>query len=84
MDERFNFAQDLAREAGALAHLRFTQREALEVESKGLQDWVSEADREVEATIRARITAAFPQDGFLGEESGGAAAAEGEADLWKH
>ncbi len=79
MDERFTFAQDLARQAGALAHQRFSHREALTVESKGLQDWVSEADREVETMIRARIAAAFPQDGFLGEESGGAAAAEGEA-----
>ncbi len=77
MDARFAFAQDLAREAGALAHRHFTHRETLEVESKGLQDWVSEADREVEAMIRARIAAAFPQDGFLGEESGAAAAAEG-------
>ncbi len=83
MDRRFAFAQDLAREAGALAHRHFTHREALAVESKGLQDWVSEADREVEAMIRARIAAAFPQDGFLGEESGGAAPAEGEAGaMW--
>jgi len=83
MDQRFAFAQDLARQAGALAHRHFTHRDALEVESKGLQDWVSEADREVEAMIRARIAAAFPQDGFLGEESGGAAAAEGEAGaIW--
>ena len=33
--------------------------------------------------IRARVAAAFPQDGFLGEESGEAAAAEGEAGaIW--
>ncbi len=79
MDARFAFAQDLAREAGTLAQRHFTHREALEVESKGLQDWVSAADREVEAMIRTRIAAAFPRDGFLGEESGAAAAAEGEA-----
>ncbi|MDJ0942834.1 MAG: inositol monophosphatase [Kiloniellales bacterium] len=79
MEKRFAFAQDLAREAGALARRRFAGREALKIESKGLQDWVSEADREVEAMIRARIAAAFPQDGFLGEESGAAVAAEGEA-----
>ena len=79
MERRFAFAQDLAREAGALAHRRFAHREALEIESKGLQDWVSEADREVEAMIRARIAVAFPQDGFLGEESGAVASVEGEA-----
>ena len=83
MNERFSFAQALAREAGALAHRLFTERDALVVESKGPQDWVSRADREVEDLIRARIAEAFPQDGFLGEESGTAApAAGGEGTVW--
>ena len=83
MEERFSLAQALAREAGALAHRLFTDRDTLEIESKGPQDWVSRADREVEDLIRARIADAFPQDGFLGEESGAAApAAGGEGAVW--
>lgn len=79
MDSRFAFAQDLVQEAGALARHHFDHRGALKVERKGLQDEVSEADREVEAIIRERIATAFPQDGFLGEESGATAASNGNA-----
>ena len=48
------------------------QREALTVDHKGddLQDVVSVADKRVEAFVKQRIQSAFPQDGFLGEESG--------------
>ena len=38
---------------------------------KGPQDFLTETDGEVEAHIRKSIAAAFPDDGFLGEESGG-------------
>ena len=45
---------------------------ALQVENKGLQDFVTVADKRAEDTIRAALAAAFPEDGFMGEESGGA------------
>ena len=49
----------------------FNARETLAVETKASpQDVVSRADREVEAFIRARVSADFPGDGFLGEEGG--------------
>ena len=67
---RYAFAQNLAREAGALAHSYFKNREQLVVESKGTQDEVSIADRETEIFLRARILEAFPDDGILGEEGG--------------
>ena len=38
----------------------FRTRDALAIESKGLQDWVSEADRQVEREIRAALAADFP------------------------
>ena len=38
--------------------------------SKGPQDYVSEADRLVEKMIISHLKAFFPDDGFLGEESG--------------
>jgi myo-inositol-1(or 4)-monophosphatase len=72
LDARCAFAATLAREAGALA-LRYFHRDLdYAAESKGdLQDWVSVADRSVEALCRARLAEAFPGDMMLGEESGG-------------
>jgi myo-inositol-1(or 4)-monophosphatase len=69
---RLAVATPLIREAGDLAAGYFARRETLTRETKGPQDFVSVADREVEALIRARLAEAFPGDGFLGEESGGA------------
>ena len=73
LDVRARFAAQLAREAGALA-LRYFHRElAYTAESKGeQQDWVSIADRSVEAHCRAQLAAAFPSDTMYGEETGGA------------
>jgi myo-inositol-1(or 4)-monophosphatase len=67
---RYAFAHSLAREAGALAHNYFKNRDQLIVLSKGVQDEVSIADRETEIFLRAKILAAFPDDGILGEEGG--------------
>ncbi len=67
---RYQFARTLACSAGKLAHNYFKHREQLVVESKGTQDEVSNADRETELFLRARILEAFPDDGILGEEGG--------------
>lgn len=67
---RLDAAQSIAREAGALARRYYHDRTALQWHSKGVQDWVSEADQAVEELIRGRLAAAFPTDAFLGEESG--------------
>ena len=67
--ERYAFAQSLARRAGALANDYFRDRERLTVELKGPQDFVSHADRDVEALLRREIAAAYPGDAFLGEET---------------
>ncbi|MBK6337939.1 MAG: inositol monophosphatase [Betaproteobacteria bacterium] len=69
---RAAFAQELARTAGALATRYFRREIEFEAERKGPQDWVSAADRAVEAHIRAALARAFPGDAMLGEESGGA------------
>ena len=68
-DERYRAAQAVARQAGALAREHFDHRERLEVELKGPQDFVTRADRDVEALIRAELSRAFPDDRFLGEET---------------
>ncbi len=67
--ERYAFAQSLARLGGALADDYFRNRERLTVELKGPQDFVSRADRDVEALVRREIARVYPDDAFLGEET---------------
>jgi myo-inositol-1(or 4)-monophosphatase len=67
---RYGFAQGLIREAGDLAHSYFKQFETLTIKSKGLQDMASEADLNTELLIKERLQQSFPEDAFLGEETG--------------
>lgn len=67
---RYDAAVDVAREAGAVALGHFRRRGELTIESKGQQDLVSQADRETEAVIKERLAALFPDDAFVGEETG--------------
>lgn len=66
----FDFLTPLVHDAGALAMTHFGKLAQDTVMSKGPLDLVTEADRAVEATIIARLQAAFPRDGVLGEEGG--------------
>ena len=59
---------EACRKAGELALSYFNGTSKLLVEQKGPQDWVSEADKEVETFLRARIEASWPSDGIYGEE----------------
>ena len=61
-DERYAFAQSVARLAGALANRYFRDRERLTVELKGPQDFVSHADRDVETYLDARARSAWPAE----------------------
>lgn len=72
--ERLIAAEGIAYDAGKVALKFFEERLQLHVESKGLQDFVTEADRTVERTIQEYFQNRFPTDAFLGEESGGTAA----------
>lgn len=67
---RLNFARSLAGEVGCQIE-RFRAETAPAFERKGLQDFVTAADRRGEETIRRALKTAFPEDGFLGEETGG-------------
>jgi myo-inositol-1(or 4)-monophosphatase len=78
---RFDFARTLIREAGALASGYFHDLSSLTVKNKGPQDVVSEADLNTEVLIKSRIAAAFPEDAFLGEETGVTAFAPGQG-IW--
>ncbi|GLU28999.1 inositol-1-monophosphatase [Brucella sp. NBRC 12950] len=70
IDERYKFSLALIREAGDLANQYFSNREALTIQSKGLQDMASEADLQTELLIKERLAKHFPEDAFLGEETG--------------
>ncbi|EAS45233.1 inositol monophosphatase [Photobacterium profundum] len=70
--QKYAFAKLLAKEAGTLA-LNFQaqlQQGKLTVSQKGRQDFVSEADKETENFIKNCIATTYPEDGFLGEETG--------------
>lgn len=69
-EELLSLAEDIAREAGVLARRRREEGVRIAATKSALADIVTDADREVEELIRARLAAARPDDGFLGEESG--------------
>jgi myo-inositol-1(or 4)-monophosphatase len=74
-------AERVITEAGGLALDYFARIRTLRIDRKGARDLVSEADVEVESLIRRRLESAFPEDGFLGEESGFREPG-GDAGLW--
>lgn len=57
----------ICRNAGELA-LSYFRSTTLSRQTKGIQDFVSEADCEVEKLIRNEIASRFPTDSILGEE----------------
>ncbi|KRA43306.1 inositol monophosphatase family protein [Devosia sp. Root635] len=70
LDERVEFLRGLAASAGALARVGFVRRTQSQIAYKGPQDFLTETDSAVENHIKSQISAAFPRDGFLGEETG--------------
>jgi myo-inositol-1(or 4)-monophosphatase len=68
---RFEAARAIAAEAGALLRSLFKARKAGTFSLKGSQDYLTEADGEVERLIARRVAEQFPEDTFFGEEHGG-------------
>jgi histidinol phosphatase-like enzyme (inositol monophosphatase family) len=68
LKQLLDFAVDVAREAGKIT-LRHYQGSFV-AERKADNSFVTIADREAEAYLRARIAEAFPDDSILGEEEG--------------
>ncbi|MEI6098250.1 MAG: inositol monophosphatase family protein, partial [Alphaproteobacteria bacterium] len=58
----------ITQETARLALSRQRAAQGLSVDMKGRLDFVTGADREVEALVAARVAEAFPQDGLFGEE----------------
>ena len=74
LQRRLDAALAICAEAAALALRLQPPPGAPQAIEKGAQDWLTEADGAVERLIRDRLRAAFPDDGFLGEEEGAAGA----------
>ena len=68
--DRFEFTTNLIMEASDLALRYFSSLNELTITSKGAQDMVSEADIAVEELIKKRLLATYPDDSYLGEETG--------------
>jgi len=68
LDTRYRVSQSIAKAAAQTALAHFNDHDSLNIESKGAQDWVSNADRQVELEIRAALLSHFPDDGIIGEE----------------
>jgi myo-inositol-1(or 4)-monophosphatase len=71
LEHRLLIACAVAREAGSLQKRRFLDRDAMIVKFKGVHDYLTATDGEVEKLVRERLLSAFPNDTFLGEEDGG-------------
>jgi myo-inositol-1(or 4)-monophosphatase len=79
--ERFDFAKNLIIEAGDLALQYFGNLAELSIMSKGARDMVSDADFAVEKLIKERLLAAYPDDAYLGEETGHVTGGD-ESGIW--
>lgn len=67
---RHAFAVELAEAAGAKALSLQPPPGAPEATLKGTQDWLTVADGAVEAFVAEALAAEFPEDAFMGEETG--------------
>lgn len=70
LDERAECARDAIARASALALSYFRDLASLTVSEKAPQSLVSEADTETEQLLRSALLRAFPEDGWVGEETG--------------
>ena len=68
LGQLLDFAVTLAREAGEITLKYFRGAHGAELKSDG--SFVTAADREAEAHVRARLAQNFPDDGVVGEEAG--------------
>ena len=68
MEHEYQILESAIKKAGKRAQV--IRQSGLSVTVKGRQDFVSEADVSVENELKEVIHALFPEDGFLGEESG--------------
>jgi len=79
MHPMINIAVRAARQAGNLLLRYFEHTDTLTVSSKGMNDFVTEVDRNAEQAIIRVLRDAYPDHGILAEESG---SQKGDDYLW--
>lgn len=77
MTSRSEQAIEICREAGRLALQYFRDLDSLVIDNKGHQDFVSQADKNVELLTRELLAKAFPDDAIVGEEHAPSAGTSG-------
>jgi len=80
--EILNTVMQIAREAGQISLEYYSQDLTVEWKGAGQTDPVTAADRRVNQWIVERLSAAFPADGIVAEESETSAAALDRARIW--
>ncbi|BCP52990.1 inositol monophosphatase [Kaistia sp. 32K] len=75
---RHAFAEEIAREAGAIARRAFRSGDSIRAMEKGAHDLLTETDLDIDRFLIGRLREVFPEDGILTEESGGGSA----GNLW--
>lgn len=68
LEKRMDIALTIGAQAAQIALQHFRSLNSLTIEQKGKQDFVSNADREVEQYLRQQLHNAFEADGIIGEE----------------
>ena len=74
---RVDVVLPIVNEAAELALGFFRRQEELQIDRKGHQDFVSQADRAVEELLRRRLSESLPEDGIVGEEGSRVAGSSG-------
>ena len=70
MQPMLNIALRAARSASELILRSIERLDVISVDEKEAKDYVTEVDRAAEQTIITALRKAYPNHGFLGEESG--------------
>ena len=70
MHPMLTIATRAARAAGQTIMRAYTELDRVEVSSKGINDFVTSVDKEVEATITYQIRKSYPDHTIIGEENG--------------
>ena len=68
LSKRVDLVLPMVKDAGAMALDHFRRRAELQIDRKGHQDFVSQADRAVEEFLRDRLAEKLSEDGIVGEE----------------
>ena len=77
-----NIAVKAARAAGAIINRASLDVDKVQVETKGVNDFVTEVDKHAEAVIVETILQAYPGHGILAEESGRELGAKDSEFVW--